>query len=75
MRTKICILVMLLVLITRDVWACAVCFGDPNAAMTKGVLGAVLFLVLVITSVLGGFACFFINLRKRVNKFKLSGAI
>lgn len=75
MRTKCSMFVMLLMLIARDMWACAVCFGDPNANMTKGVLGAVLFLILVITFVLGGFACFFVNLSKRVNKFKLSGVV
>ncbi len=34
--------------------ACAICFGDPNSQMTKGVVAAVLLLVGVVGSVLGG---------------------
>lgn len=34
--------------------ACAVCFGDPNSDMIKGVKAGVLLLILVIGGVLGG---------------------
>ncbi len=35
-------------------WACSVCFGDPGSLATKGVKGAILFLLVVVFCVLGG---------------------
>ena len=34
--------------------ACSVCFGDPNSSETKGVIAAILFLLVVVFCVLGG---------------------
>lgn len=45
-------------------WACAVCFGSPDSAQTKGVRFAIGFLLAVIAAVLAGFAAFFIHLRR-----------
>ena len=41
---------------TTEVHACAVCFGDPNSPMAKGVAAGVLVLVGVISFVLLGVA-------------------
>jgi len=41
---------------TNISWACSVCYGDPNSALTKGVKMAVLFLLGVVLSVLTGIA-------------------
>ena len=38
----------------ETVWACSVCFGDPESLMAKGVVAGVLVLVSVITMVLLG---------------------
>lgn len=49
--------------------ACAVCFGDPESPMTDGINLAILTLVGVTGSVLGGFVAFFLHLRKRARLF------
>lgn len=41
--------------------ACAVCFGNKDSLQTKGTMAGVLFLLIVIMSVLGGFAVTFIR--------------
>ena len=38
----------------RTLFACAVCFGDPNSNLSKGVIAGVLVLLGVVGSVLGG---------------------
>ena len=38
---------------SRPVWACAVCFGDPNSSSSKALKIAVLFLLGVVVSLLG----------------------
>ncbi len=45
------------VCITDRAAACAVCFGDPDSAMAKGVVAGVLTLVGVVGFVLVGIAC------------------
>lgn len=35
-------------------WSCAVCFGDSNTAMTKGIKAGIILLILVVGGVLGG---------------------
>jgi hypothetical protein len=35
-------------------WACAVCFGDPNSDMTKGLKAGIVLLILVVAGVLAG---------------------
>lgn len=37
----------------RPAQACAVCFGDPNSALSKGIKAGVVLLVLVVGGVLG----------------------
>jgi len=41
------------ILYSQPVWACAVCFGDPNSASSKALKAAVLFLLVVVVFVLG----------------------
>lgn len=47
--------------------ACAVCFGAPDSAMTKGMAWGILSLLVVIVCVLGGFAAFFVYLARRAS--------
>ena len=45
--------------------ACAVCFGQSDSALAKGLHWGVLSLLAVVLCVLGGIASFFIYLAKR----------
>jgi hypothetical protein len=54
-----------LFLLPRSAHACAVCFGNSDSKLTKGMLAGVLVLLLVVLSVLGGFAALFIYLARR----------
>ncbi len=47
---------------------CAVCFGDPQSLMTKGMNMGIFAMLLVLASVLGAFAKFFLNVRKRASE-------
>ncbi len=52
--------------VTADAWSCSVCFGaDPTSSQYQGLFWAVMVLLAVVLAVLGGFAIFFLNLRKR----------
>ncbi len=50
--------------------ACPVCFGDPNAQMTKGAEQGVWFLLGVMLLVQIGFGIFFFYLRRRARGFR-----
>ena len=50
--------------------ACPVCFGDPNAQMTKGAEQGVWFLLGVMLFVQIGFGIFFVYLRRRARGFR-----
>lgn len=50
--------------------ACAVCFGDPSAQMTKGAEQGVWFLLGIMLLVQGGFGIFFFYLRRRAQRFR-----
>lgn len=50
--------------------ACSVCFGDPNAQMTKGAEQGIWFLLAVMVAVQIGFGIFFFHLRRRAQRFR-----
>ena len=50
--------------------ACPVCFGDPNAQMTKGAEQGVWFLLGIMLFVQIGFGIFFFYLRRRARGFR-----
>ena len=55
-----------LALVPADaVLACTVCFGDPNSAETRGLRGAILFLLLLVGVVQIGFLRLFWVFRQR----------
>jgi hypothetical protein len=45
--------------------ACTVCFGDPNSAETRGLRGAILFLLVLVGAVQIGFLKLFWTFRQR----------
>lgn len=49
----------------QSLWACPVCFGDPNSPLTHGAKWGVLVLLVVTGGVLVAFASFFVYLFKR----------
>ncbi len=52
---QIAILLGLCLMTPRDVWACGVCFGDPNSPQTEGMNYAIMLMLIVTGCVLGGF--------------------
>lgn len=52
----------------RIAWACATCYGDPEAPMTQGLNAAILFLVGVIGLVQVGIVKVVWDIRKRSKK-------
>jgi len=57
-------------LVPRLAAACAVCFGDPSAQMTKGAEQGVWFLLGIMVLVQIGFGIFFFYLRRRAQHFR-----
>ena len=49
----------------QSVRACAACFGQSDSPMAKGMNWGIFSLLLVVVSVLGGIAAFFIYLARR----------
>lgn len=67
------ILILLAVLLsaTNSLSACTVCFGKVNGDLAHGLNMALVLLLAVTTSVLGGFAAFFIYLWRRSKAIQL----
>ena len=64
-------LTILIVLLTaRSAAACAVCFGDPDAAMTVGINKGILVLLGVVAAVQIFFVAIFLNIRQRSRKLE-----
>ena len=59
------IIIFTLLLLPVVGFGCEVCRGNPNSSLTAGMDMAILTLLGVIVSVLGGFGSFFIYLRKK----------
>ena len=49
--------------------ACAVCFGDPDSPMTKGMQWGIASLFFILVPVLGGVGGFFVFLIKRGKEY------
>ena len=49
--------------------ACAVCFGDPDSPMTKGMQWGIASLFFILVPVLGGVGGFFVFLVKRGKEY------
>jgi hypothetical protein len=61
-----CVLVLsTLVMGSSRVWACSVCYGDPNSQMTQGLKMAVLALLMTVVVVLSLLLVAFTQMRKR----------
>ena len=45
--------------------ACSVCFGDPEAPISKGIVSGIWVLLLIVLAVMGGIASFFVYMARR----------
>ena len=68
-RTVLALVATLILAAPRSARACAVCFGDPGAQMTKGAEQGVWFLLGIMVLVQMGFGIFFLYLRRRAQRF------
>jgi hypothetical protein len=72
-RFRIALTAVVLLALANPVFACPVCFGNPNSPQMKGARAGILALLLVTVSVLASFAgFFFIYLRRRIRTFEES---
>ena len=63
------LLLLVLTLATKSVYACTVCFGgDPNSTNIQAIKWGILSLLLVLGVVLFLFTIFFIEFQKRAKK-------
>jgi hypothetical protein len=46
-------------------WACAVCYGEPDAPMSRGLTWAVVVLAGMVVTVLAGVTGFFVHVSRR----------
>lgn len=58
-----------LIFFARAGYACATCFGNPEAPQTQAMNMAILFMLILVAMVLTLFAAFFVHLRIRANRF------
>ena len=70
---RVALATTMLLALPRLALACPVCFGNPNAAQTKGAQAGILALLIVTVAILSSIAgFFFIYLRRRIRMFEES---
>jgi hypothetical protein len=69
-RQSLALIVLLVSLVPKELFACAVCFGDKNSQMGKAADAGVLTLLLVIMAVLAFVAAFFIYIVRRTARLE-----
>ena len=57
-------------LLTKDVLACSVCFGNPHSKMSHGIFAAVCLLLGIVIFVLGGIAGTAVTWARRAKNIK-----
>ena len=62
-------LLTLIVIMPEMAYACATCFGNPNAAATQGMNKAIITMLGLTGGVLGGFGSSIFILRRRAQKY------
>lgn len=70
MRRFLALILSLLSLFPSAAMACTVCFGDPDAPITKAAKVGILFLLIVTVAVLGTFGAVFLKWRKRARELE-----
>ena len=73
MKNKIIILFILSIAVFPEVtYACATCFGNPNAAATQGMNKAILSMLGITGGVLGGVGSYIFILHRRAKEYAKS---
>jgi len=73
MKNKIIILFILIIAVFPEVtYACATCFGNPNAAATQGMNKAILSMLGITGGVLGGVGSSIFILHRRAKEYAKS---
>lgn len=65
LRHLIAVVLPGLLLAPQSSWACAVCYGEPDAPMSRGLTWAVVVLAGVVGMVLVGVTGFFVHVSRR----------
>jgi hypothetical protein len=65
LKKSIALFLLAVLFAPRAAQACAVCFGNTDSQLSRGMLAGVLVLLLVVLSVLGGFVALFVYLARR----------
>lgn len=73
MKTRVVSLIVLLWITAQTTLACPVCYADPDSPTSNALSYAIIALLGVTGSVLGGFVGLFLYLRKRAQKMTLNG--
>ncbi len=63
------LMVSFLTVSASPIWACSVCFGDPNSSMVKGAKAGIIFLAIMIYGLLmgmGGVVAFWVYRAKKL---------
>ena len=69
-RTKIILLLFILLFVPETADACATCFGDPSAPASQGMNWAIITLLGVTGGVLGGIIRTIISIGKKDKNFR-----
>ena len=68
-KTVIVFLIFILAFLPEVTYACATCFGNPNAAATQGMNKAIITMLGITGGVLGGIGSSIFVLRRRAQKY------
>ena len=71
-KAVIIILVLVVVLLPEVSYACATCFGNPNAAASQGINKAIIAMLGITGTVLGGFGSSIYVLNRRAKEYAIS---
>jgi len=66
------VLVLAVVLLPEVSYACATCFGNPNAAASQGINKAIIAMLGITGTVLGGFGSSIYVLNRRAKEYAIS---
>lgn len=67
---SVCLFVAILALFSDPADACAVCFGEPDSAMTQGINKGIMVLLGVVAVVQVFFVALFFSIRQRARKIE-----
>ena len=73
-RSAVAFGVGLAIMQPAPIWACAVCFGQTDADIAKGLAWGVVALLMIVASVLAGITAFFVQAARRSSMIEAAKA-